>query len=407
MDAEARLEVIEQLFFTDRRQAMEKLSDFVDGATGKHRAPAMAALVRRVDHDHAGLSAYLALAGGALVEDGEESAALGRALVVPLVRTLTAAARMLDHVAHLPDAPASDENEDEHGDDHGHDHGHDGHGHDHEHDHDGDDDHEHEGDEARAMIGDKAVDRDTLDTIAAKDLVAVQAWFSLDVWYRPAVATWTRAPAILRELQQSGELRAALAKLGSTTETSHWLSLLVETVFDAGFVVVFPETGEAWTFVADGVVDMGQLSALMSDALHEPLARIGVTNIAGDDVLAVMRGEGPQQADGTYACSFHCYPVEAADPKTAMPRDDIHMWRAPGGTGTHSLPPDFLPGTLAAVEGKRVVLVVGPNSPGMRFVRVIPAVRTFDGLVARLSAPAQLSAADARYWTEVAKGRGV
>ena len=126
---------------------------------------------------------------------------------------------------------------------------------------------------------------------------------------------------------------------------------------------------------ADGVVDLGQLAVLISSSLRDPLSRIGVTEVADDETLAVMRGDGPQQGEGTYSCGFHCYPIQATDPATGMARDDVHMWSAPGGTGTHSLPPDFLPGTLAPVDGARVLLVVGPKSPGMRFVRVIPAVR--------------------------------
>src|SRR5689334_20217169 len=137
MDAASRLEVIEQLFFSDRPQAMEKLSDFVESARGKTRASAMAELVKRVDHEHPGLASYLALAGGAMVEDGEEASVLGRALIAPLERSLVAAARMIDHVAHLPDAEIEEEgeedeeegDEDENGD---HDHAH---AHDHDHDH--------------------------------------------------------------------------------------------------------------------------------------------------------------------------------------------------------------------------------------------------------------------------------
>ena len=257
------------------------------------------------------------------------------------------------------------------------------------------------------MVGRKAVTREILDAIADKDLVAVQAWFSLDIWYRPAVATWTREPAVLHEAQRSQSLRAALARLGSATETSHWLSLLIETVFAAPFVLLFPETAEAWRLTADGVVDMGQLSALMSPSLAEPLARIGITEQPDEDVLAVMRGDGPQQGEGTYSCGFHCYPIEATDPETAMPRDDVHMWSAPGGTGTHSLPPDFLPGTLAPVDGARVLLVVGPKSPGMRFVRAMPAVRTFDGLMANVSAATKLSADETSRWFDTAKRHAV
>lgn len=253
------------------------------------------------------------------------------------------------------------------------------------------------------MIGSKAVTREILDGIAEKDLVAVQAWFSMDIWYRPAVATWTRDPGVLREVQRSQTLRSALATLGSATETSHWLSLLVETVFDAPFIVLFPELNEAWRLSADGVVDMGQLSALITPALRDPLARIGITEMPDEETLAVMRGDGPQQGDGTYACGFHCYPIEATDPATAMPRDGVHTWSAPGGTGTHSLPPDFLPGSLAPIDGARVVSIVGPRSEGMRFVRSMPAVRTFDGLRARVVGATKLSASDAARWFETAK----
>ena len=407
MEAAERLDTIQQLFFSDRRKAMEMLSDFVETSTGKQRPPAMAALIDRVDNEHPGLAAYLALAGGALVEEGEESGALGRALVAPLVRTLTAAARMLDHVAHLPDAEVEedDEDEDDDGDaDHDHDHDHAHADHDHSHGGNGHS-HDHDGEEEKVVIGAKLAGKADLDAIAETDLVAVQAWFSLDIWYRPAVATWTREPAVLREVQRNQELRDALKELGSTTETSHWLSLLIETVFEAPFIFLFPETGEAWRLTADGVVDMGQLSVLISEPLADALGRIGIDKPADEDVLDVMRGDGPQQSDAAFNCGFHCYPIEAADPKTAMPRDDVHLWAAPGGTGTHSLPPDFLPGTLAPIDGARPLLVVGPSSPGMRFVRVIPAVRTFDGLRARVSSAVKLGADETRRWFAAATGR--
>jgi hypothetical protein len=440
MDAASRLEVIEQLWLTDRRQAMEKLQEYVEAAKGRSRAPAMAEVVKRVDQEHPGLAAYLALVGGALVEDGESPTALGRALVAPLERSLVAAGRMLGLVAHLPDADAGDEDEDSedeehegdaehghahgqghshghaHGHGHGHSHGYDhahGHDHDHDHAHDHDHGHDHNGhghsheEQEHILIGSKAVTSEILDGIADKDLLAVQAWFSMDIWYRPAVATWTRDTSVLREVQRSASLRAALAELGSNAETSHWLSLLIETVFDAPFVFLFPETKEAWRVSMTGVVDMGQLSALISPALREPLTGIGVTEFPDDDALAVMRGEGPQQGDATYSCQFHCYPIEATDPTTAMPRDDVHTWRAPGGTGTHSLPPDFLPGTLAVIDGARVLLVVGPKSPGMRFSRAMSAVRMFDGLEAGITGAAKLSPDEARRWFDTAKSRAV
>ena len=200
----------------------------------------------------------------------------------------------------------------------------------------------------------------------------------------PAPAVRRRAPRVLREVQGDRELRASVAKLRSETNTSHWLGQLLPALLDATVMVVLPEIGETWTLVADGVTDMGQLSVLMSAALAEPLGRIGVDAVADGEVLDVMKGDGPQEGEGAYSCAFHCYPVEAVDPADGMPKDDRFTWRAPGGTGSHSLPPDFLPGDLTVKDGVRQVFVVGPTSPGMRFVRVIPAVRTFDGLAASI-----------------------
>jgi hypothetical protein len=205
---------------------------------------------------------------------------------------------------------------------------------------------------------------------------------SLAMWYRPAVACWTRDLALLREVQRMSELRDAVASLGSETETTHWLSLLFETVFDARFVALFPELGEAWMFTADGVNDMGQLTVLLSDALADPLARIAASGPAAAEALAIMRGAGPQQGKHAYSSSFHIYPRQAIRGPGGMPEDDVHTWKAPGGTGTHSLPADFLLGTLDTIDGARLITVVGPNAPGRRFVRIIPSVRTFAALPA-------------------------
>lgn len=395
MDIKAELDAFQAQFFgPDRGQSLGRLGEIVNHASESvdARNAAMREIVARVDHEHVGLAAYLALAGGALVEQGEPPGPLGRALVAPLERALVNGARMHDHVAHLPDADEEDEDEDE--DDEEAEHDHNGHHHDHDED----------PDENGATIGRKWVTREVLDEIADKDVAAVQAWFSLEMWYRPAVATWTRDTAALRDVQRNETLRHAIATLGGSTETSYWLSLLIETLFEARIVVLLPELSEAWSVVADGVVDMGQLSVLLSEALAEPLGTLGASGVADAQVLAVMRGDGPQQTDDAYGCSFHLYQAEAVDDK-GMPRDGAFQWEAPGGTGTHSLPPDFLPGTIQVSDGARVLVLVGPNAPGMRFTRVIPAVRTFEALAARLVAPTRLPVDQAKRWAELARSR--
>ncbi len=370
------------------------------------REQLLAWILARVDDPHPQVGAHLALAGGALVENGTSPSAIGRAIVGPIERALGDAARMIGFAkqyghAHPPEPDAPEEDAtaeaadsdapDSHAD-HDHDHDHDGHDDDDD-DHDADaDDHDH----AVEIFGWSLTD-DELEVIAATDPPAVQAWFSLEMWYRPAVAMWSRDRVLLRELQARPTLRVAIEELGGETATSHWLSVLLETVSDAPFVVLVPELEEAWSFTADGIVDLGQLTVLLSKALVEPLRRVGASGIATDEQLAVMAGDAPQSSESGYSSSFAFYPIEATDPNDGLPRDGIALWAAPGGTGTHSLPGDFLPGTIAPIDGVRLLVMVGPKAPGLRFVRNIQSARMFQALHARVtdvrSVPAERAAA--------------
>jgi hypothetical protein len=347
--------VVELLRSGDYEQGMGMFAELLGGA-GSGRDALLRQICEALGTVDAKAAAHLALGGGALVENGAPAAVLGRALVEPLKRALGDAGRVVDAVAAMAEVQV---------------------------DHDDEAEHDH-GDDVQVIAG-KHVATDELRALARRDPATTIAWASMEMWYRPAVAAWTRAPEVLREVQRDGELRAAVGKLRSETNTSHWLGQLLPALLDAAVLVRLPEIGETWSFVVDGVTDIGQLSVLMSWVLAEPLARIGIeSGGAPEDVLDVMRGAGPQEGEGAYSCGFHCYPIEAVDPADGMPKDGRYMWRAPGGTGTHSLPPDFLPGDLTATDGVRELVVVGPRSEGMRFVRVIPAVRTFDGLRARV-----------------------
>lgn len=119
-----------------------------------------------------------------------------------------------------------------------------------------------------------------------------------------------------------------------------------------------------------------------------------------------MSGEGPQSGGGGYASTFAFYPVEACDPEDGLPRDNVYMWSAPGGTGMHSLPGDFLPGTLAPIDGARLLVLVGPHSPGMRFTRIIQSARMFSGLTAQITDVTRLPADQTQALFAVAKARG-
>jgi hypothetical protein len=167
-----------------------------------------------------------------------------------------------------------------------------------------------------------------------------------------------------------------------------------------------PELEEAWSMKIDGVVDIGQLTVLASKVLADPIARVGGSGIAKEDELAVMTGEAAQSGEGGYSSSFAFYPPESCDPGDGLPRDGIHLWSAPGGTGTHSLPADFLPGTLPETDGVRLLVLVGPNAPGMRFVRIIQSARMFEALTAKITEVKQLLPAQAKALFERARERG-
>lgn len=388
-------------FFAARQvdEGMTLLGGLIEAtaADAPARDRLLAWVIAHVDDDHPQVAAHIALAGGALVENGASPVALGRAIVAPVVRALTDAARMFALAQELGHHHAPDEHEDDLDDD---DDEHDDHD---EHDHDHDDEHEHE---HALEVGGWALGDEQLQAAARKDLAAVQAWFSLEMWYRPAVACWSRDRALLREVQGHADLRAALARIGRDTDTSVWLSILLETLVAAPVVVLVPNLDEAWSMTMDGVVDIGQLTVLASKALADPIRRLDASGVATDEELAVMSGEGPQSGGGAYGSTFAFYPVEACDPDDGCPRDGIHMWSAPGGTGTHSLPGDFLPGTLPVEDGARLLVMVGPHSAGMRFTRVIQPARAFEALTARITDVAKLPEARTRALFALAKQRG-
>ncbi len=358
MDIALDLDRIEQLFDgNDQDAAMAALSQFFGRAREVAPDEALAAIASRLGRvKNLTTAAKLALAGGALAECGAPAGAIGRAIVAPVTRALIEGQRLIDACR---------------------------------------DRHEEDGE---IDVGGAKVSQAKLDELEAADRDAARAWASLETWYQPAAATWTRELSVLHEVQRDTKLRSALAAAGKSSSTSYWLSLLVETVFDAPFIVLFPETGEVWRAILDGVVDVGQLSVLLSDALVTPLRRIHASPPADPGVLDVMRGHGPQQDEGGYGCSFHLYPPEAVDPATGMPQDGRHTWSAPGGTGSHSLPPDFLPGTLPVRDLARILVVVGPKAPGMRFTRAIGNSRMFSGLPASVHHVQRLDDETAKRW---------
>jgi len=322
-------------------------------------------LVRRINHPHHGFAVCLALAGGELSARGQPASLFGRALITPLMRALVDARRMLDYVAHLPDAKKVElaRNEDAF-------------------------------ERKQRRIGTKLVDNTLLEAIGERDLAALQAWEALDVWHVPIVATWARDISILRDMQRSEPFRKLVDELGDATATTHSLSILLDTLFGARFVLLLPELEQAYSFVADGVVTMGQLCALLTPHLRESLTDLGITKMPDMDIVATMRGQGPQWLEAWYRCAFHCYPVDLSAARGLY--DAVRLG---------SLAPEFLPAKLPMFGGTRVVLLLGPRSSTDRFERCIPAGRMFDPLRADVANVTRLEPAQAKRWFELVGSR--
>jgi hypothetical protein len=365
MDVAAKLDAIAHHLRDGHADAARSLAAEVLASARSSTAPLRerlcAALLERIGDPHPGVGATFAIMAGALMEEGHvEATRLALGLVAPVAKAVDAARRF---VALAGECPEEEEAEDP------------------------------------VSVGDRVLSAATLRRIAARDEPAAAAYSSLDVWYRPAVAAWTRTPEVLRAMQQNARFRDALAGCESANEGAYWLSLLADVAFDAPFVVLVPELDQAWAMRVDGVSDMGQLCVLASLALHEPLVRIGAPEIASERVLAVMQGDGPQQTQGSFDAAFHFYPWQAIDPSTGFPVDDRFTWSAPGGVGGISLPGDFQPAAIRPLDGTRVLTLVGPKAKGgARFTRVLAAVRMFAALRASIDSVRKLSVEEAATW---------
>lgn len=308
----------------------------------------------KLDSPNAG--ADLALMLGALIESGADAAPLAEAIVTPLAHWTSAAGRFVENAIELDEAP-DDTPED------------------------------------RVIdLGKLRVVREDIDELFEKDPEAVASWFSLEQWFRPAVASLTRAPQAFAAARKNTMLRNALEALAPLPGGAYWLRVLFDSCANERLVFLLPELKQAYEVIADGVVDAGQLTVLLSKIFEKQLAEIGASGPADPAVIKTMLGEGPQQTSGGYGSHFYLYPWRAMNPETKVPEDERHWWTAPGGRGNHSVPADFQPATVEPLDGARVLFLVGPKLPSLkhRFVREIGASRMFDKLTARVSEPVAL-----------------
>jgi hypothetical protein len=354
-------EIQSLLMSDDHVTGRERLAAWLaslDRATVAKRELALRDLCGRLDVRSHQTRAIFCLAGGALTESGLDSEPLARAIIAPLTHALTSAKRLI--------ALAADEPEDE--------------------------------EDAMLWVGRKGLGAASIERLGELDGEALDAFASLETWYRPFVATMTRALSVLRQTQKNEALVTLVSEMDEASSGVHWMYLLLKTMMDDELIVLLPELREGWRVKVSGCVDNGQLTTLLSDPLDASLAKIGASRRASKVMLDNARGLGEQEADGSYGASFHVWAWRAMDPKTGLPAVGRYEWLAPGGTGAISFPPDFLPTDIPRLDGERVALLVGPDAKGgVGYTRMLSATRMFAALPASLSA-VRLAPADAERW---------
>lgn len=313
------------------------------------------------EHEQPDLAANLALACGALVEKGAPVEALARAIAKPITHHVQRAAEFVAF-AEL-EAPVK------------------------------------EGELGGLWLGSHSISQASLEQLHAKHPVLAASFQSLEVWFRPVVALWSRCRSVLNEQRQNTALGEGLKRV-SAVSSAHWIRVLLGDTFEDPFIILAPESNAGFEVVLDGVCDCGQLAVLFAGQV--PLDSIGVTKRPSEAMIAVMSGEGPQQTDASYESDFHFYAWNAMNPATGMPEKDRFTWQAPGGSGSHSLPADFQPSAIEVLQGRRVLLVVGPNAEAALFRRVIPGTRSFGVQSATINVTS-LSAEEIETWTEHVK----
>ena len=297
---------------------------------------ALAIIAAAFHHEQPDLAANLALACGALVERGAPVERLARAIAQPITHHVQRAAEFVALAE--AEEPAK------------------------------------EGEAGGLWLGSYSISQASLEELHAKHPVLAASFQSLEVWFRPVVAMWSRCRPVLNEQRQNTALREGLERV-SAVSSAHWIRVLLGDTFEDPFIILAPEANLGFEVILDGVCDCAQLVVLFAGQV--PLDAIGVTKRPSETMLAVMGGNGPQQADASYESDFHFYAWNAMNPETGMPENDRFTWQAPGGSGSHSLPADFQPSAIEVLHGRRVLLAVGPNADASLFRRLISGTRSF------------------------------
>ena len=193
------------------RAALTRLSE----VSASERATWFDAALGCLNHPHPRVGAQLALLCGAMIEDDQPPERLAAALKEPLRSVAVAARRFHELARRTP--PSEDEGVDD-----------------------------------VTEIGRRRFTPADLARLTARDEPGANAYFSLETWYLPVVAAWTRRPRYLRRAQLDSALIEDFRAL-EWSGGAYWISILLEASFETPLIVIVPELGEVYRVELDGV----------------------------------------------------------------------------------------------------------------------------------------------------------
>lgn len=252
-------------------------------------------------------------------------------------------------------------------------------------------------DDALLFGGDYTVTHTLAKAAAERMPRAADAYFAMDMLWRPVVAVLTRDAASRAEARSDERLKAAVEAL--SLDVVGWVHKLLQGADDEEWIVLHPGEGKGFVVRVRDMVDNWSLQPLLADALvtekQGGVLGIGAKAVGPPNGLSgrrpppelvrCIRGEGPQELRGGVEGQW-----------------DTYIFRAIGADGTltpslleHKIWNEGIPVDIPALDGHRVV-VLGPPLVS----RTWNANRAFEAMGSDLELVRALDATELREWLE-------
>ena len=338
---------------TDVDKAAAQFFTAMDTASPAEMTEQMTELAKHFGLADVYRGAFLAMVCGALVERGCDPQPMAAALRAQLKINLEACGKLADAcLAIMPPRVEEDSDDEE--------------------------------DEQEQDVGDPAFEEARMK-LAPKMPTEIDAWESLNTWWRPAIAAYSSSDMAR---MAASSLRPLAQKIAPYHQGGHWLSIMLGILHEEPILVLEPSTGLGISGRISGVADNFQLHTLLMESFPSSGIRAGTR--VSRLVAEIARGIGPQQVEEEPVTGFwNLYNWQAVQSNGELPAADdfthssVWLWN------------EGYPADIPLFEGQRVVLL-GPPS----LERSWNAMRIFEFVPASLKIEKTLSSDEVRTWLQ-------